>query len=1574
MQMTISLERVVTRLKVLHLGKALIGGVLIAALLSPAPVQAVTYGNPVNNPLENAPYVVSVWASESGDTREAEFICSGTLISSNIILTAAHCLDFKNAKFFVKIRTTTLMQDAPFYAATSWTGFRYDPGTKVKPPEGDIGLLRIKTNVTGMKFPSLANSEIAKRITTKTPLILMGWGYDQNKKIAETLRFSKLSLQDQRSQNDWRGNFNIKTMISAGKYIKDEKKWSGSCNGDSGGPLLADFGGLTYIVGVTSWGHKQCRTEIPSIFSRVSYYEKDIRAGIEAVGLLASNDDGLAPVEITLPSMQGEGIPGTSLICNPGTWANAVTVEIEWTSPARLLGNKNQEAKVIAADIGQEFKCRVLAKSKPGDRESTVVRTLSKTLPKKLAVSSPPVIGGLEGAQSIKPGTTARCENWNWAEPVDQEVVEWFSSTSANPSTPVNGKSLGKGRELVLTQELLKSERGRYLVCQLTGSRAGFPSYLVAVKLISTADSPVINNVTVSAPSLKSGINASCSFSGTTNAERTQYEWGYSGAGNEFTAFGGQNADFVTITQQILKQASGQKLACKVTITNLGESTSRIGTSFEVFESALDSPKPGISVSSTPYVGSSASCSIPNASRYMSVAYSWGITTSPDSGNFLSGVIGNNRDFTFDTRALVSAAGNYITCVVTVANEISKAQGIVSGKISIAAAPSLPSIGAPYILSQSRAGSQITVSISIPSAYSFDPSTMEAKLRLPGSNCDGNTLSSFPSTVVCSGLSGNQNYSVYVEVRYVSNSQIPSKQSSMETFRTNDATQAPSISLSNSVQTVNVNSAISNIYVSNSGGSVTNFSISPSLPSGLDFNSSTGSISGIPTQAQSQRSYTITATNSGGSASATFTLTVIALVTDKDGPSISTGSILYNSSSGIVTATFELADVSGVSSCRATIYSSNNIDLASSSSCVRISGTSLNGTWQVQFDIRDSSFNPGAYTIKVSATDNLGNVRALQNIGTGFTKLGASVSNLGSLPTPRTIGINYLDQIVLNSFDFSNIGAAPSNFTWTVRTTSASGIIVNSIPIGSNQTYITGLSGSTTYSVVLIATDSAGGTKVSSPLTVTTLIPAVSNQPGLAPIIGPRTPDYYSPGFKHQISNYDPAYTWTVSSTVGTASINSSGLVSVAGVGARVSATLTVTTTRAGYNSASASVTSVGPWNLSDEIQAQNITASLNGTTLTVNVPDARGWNWGLIWDGAVQKTNITAFPYIVTNFSPNRIIQLYADDNLKNYGYSKQFTPTVVVVNQPGLAPIIGPRTPDYYSPGFKHQISNYDPAYTWTVSSTVGTASINSSGLVSVAGVGARVSATLTVTTTRAGYNSASASVTSVGPWNLSDEIQAQNITASLNGTTLTVNVPDARGWNWGLIWDGAVQKTNITAFPYIVTNFSPNRIIQLYADDNLKNYGYSKQFTPTVVADTQKPVVVEGSIGFTSPSITGEAVSILNVGNVTDGVSTNSQFTVTFRVVDEGSGVIRVWVGADSSSDSRFIGPTLIGQPESSYGFATLISGNRNDGVWQFTGQIPTGTSRGRYSLKAAVDDQAGNVTGRVHLRYIDIVRGN
>ncbi len=57
-------------------------------------------------------------------------------------------------------------------------------------------------------------------------------------------------------------------------------------------------------------------------------------------------------------------------------------------------------------------------------------------------------------------------------------------------------------------------------------------------------------------------------------------------------------------------------------------------------------------------------------------------------------------------------------------------------------------------------------------------------------------------------------------------------------------------------------------------GWVSSYSISPSLQGGLAFNTSTGQISGTPTSAFSQKTYTITAQNTGGSTSTTLRLTV----------------------------------------------------------------------------------------------------------------------------------------------------------------------------------------------------------------------------------------------------------------------------------------------------------------------------------------------------------------------------------------------------------------------------------------------------------------------------------------------------------------------------------------------------------------------------------------------------------------------------------------------------------------------------------------------------------------------------
>jgi hypothetical protein len=80
-----------------------------------------------------------------------------------------------------------------------------------------------------------------------------------------------------------------------------------------------------------------------------------------------------------------------------------------------------------------------------------------------------------------------------------------------------------------------------------------------------------------------------------------------------------------------------------------------------------------------------------------------------------------------------------------------------------------------------------------------------------------------------------------------------------------------------------------------------------------------------------------------------------------------------------------------------------------------------------------------------------------------------------------------------------------------------------------------------------------------------------STGPALTPTLSSatRTAD----GYTLQITNYDADYTWAVSVTVGSVTVNSTGEVTVSGLNAGESSTLTITTTRQYYSSGSATDT-----------------------------------------------------------------------------------------------------------------------------------------------------------------------------------------------------------------------------------------------------------------------------------------------------------------------------------------------------------------------------------------------------------------
>ena len=112
------------------------------------------------------------------------------------------------------------------------------------------------------------------------------------------------------------------------------------------------------------------------------------------------------------------------------------------------------------------------------------------------------------------------------------------------------------------------------------------------------------------------------------------------------------------------------------------------------------------------------------------------------------------------------------------------------------------------------------------------------------------------------------------------------------TFTVNDA--APAIAYGSGAYTFTKGTSIAIPAPQSSGGAVVTWSLSPTLPAGLAFNTTDGSFSGSPTALLAATAYTVTATNTGGSTQATLTLTV-----NDAAPAIAYGSGAYTFTMGV---------------------------------------------------------------------------------------------------------------------------------------------------------------------------------------------------------------------------------------------------------------------------------------------------------------------------------------------------------------------------------------------------------------------------------------------------------------------------------------------------------------------------------------------------------------------------------------------------------------------------------------------------------------------------------------------------
>ena len=204
--------------------------------------------------------------------------CTGTLIDSDVVLTAAHCVSgfFKDLAILFSVHRpqapiATLTDEMLPVISGRVTSHWLNRRIQTSPIRGDLALLKFRGSPRDVYEPVRASRWLDETpLAPGTKVSLLGFGLTsvQPKLWPQTLQKTEVPVK--------------KFDFAPGETQFDQSAGHGACSGDSGGPSFVEINGQTMLFGVNSLGAATCTGRYGYlVVTRVAAFKEWIERSLE---------------------------------------------------------------------------------------------------------------------------------------------------------------------------------------------------------------------------------------------------------------------------------------------------------------------------------------------------------------------------------------------------------------------------------------------------------------------------------------------------------------------------------------------------------------------------------------------------------------------------------------------------------------------------------------------------------------------------------------------------------------------------------------------------------------------------------------------------------------------------------------------------------------------------------------------------------------------------------------------------------------------------------------------------------------------------------------------------------------------------------------------------------------------------------------------------------------------------------------------------------------------------------------------------------------------------------------------